>query len=254
MRFTRWLAGAALTALALAHGLPADPAPGPGAEAVTEEEEEYEWADGAGGGGRSARGGGGGGRALEIRKRIQRRFGGGGAGGPGGPEGGPGEGPDGKEGRGHKILEMLREADPALANEVEALKAKDPQRFQRQVMKALAPALRGFHQEAGPILRAEGQAGMQKVKEIGLLEVKSVVRALQMQDGTLDKKKGEPELKGILDQLFDKKLALQEDKLKYLETQIKELKDTIGSRKGHKKEIVDQRMSELSGTKQSYGW
>lgn len=250
MRFEKELFGAALAGLLLVHGLPAEPAAPAGAETVTEEEEEYEWSDGAGGGGRFGRGGGG--RALEIRKRIQRRLGG--AGGPGGPEGGPGEGPGGKDPRGHKILEMIREADPALAAEVEALKTKDPQRFQRQVMKALAPSLRGFHQEAGPILRAEGQAGMQKVKEIGLLEVKSVVRALQMQDGTLDKKKGEAELKTLLDQLFDKKLALQEDKLKYLETQIKELKDTIGSRKGHKREIVDQRFGELTGAKQNFGW
>ncbi len=62
------------------------------------------------------------------------------------------------------------------------------------------------------------------------------------------------ELMNALNKLFDARESLKEEEIKYLESRIKELKESLTIRKNNKKQIVEGRLKELLNEKDELKW
>lgn len=62
------------------------------------------------------------------------------------------------------------------------------------------------------------------------------------------------ELMNSLNKLFDARESLKEEEIRYLESKIKELKESLTIRKNNKKQIVERRLKELLNEKDELRW
>ncbi|MEW6194988.1 MAG: hypothetical protein AB1521_07530 [Bacteroidota bacterium] len=62
------------------------------------------------------------------------------------------------------------------------------------------------------------------------------------------------ELMNSLNKLFDARESLKEEEIRYLESKIKELKESLTIRKNNKKQIVERRLKELLNEKDELKW
>ncbi len=152
-----------------------------------------------------------------------------------------------------RILGKLREIDPELAKEIETLAEGKPEKFRHHVMMKIGGQVKGHMHEIGMIMKKGGPEAEQLKKLIGL-ELRSVVMGFKIQEGTVDGKTAEPELRKILEEAFDQKLALQESRMKEMESKLGELKKTVDERRKKKKDIVQNRLDELSGRETGFRW
>lgn len=210
---------------------------------------------GFGGGGA---GGGGGERRQEFRRRMKERFGRGG-GGPSDPDGGTGGGFRGGfgGGGGKQLVARVRELDPALADELERLEGKVPPEMKRKVVREIGRQMKQFLKEAGAGmgmgLRGNEEAKKQ-LQEVALLELRTLVTGVKAQVGEGDPKTLGVQLEKDLNSLFDRKLGLQEARMKHMREKLAELEKMVAERRGHKADIVSQRQQELMGKQPRFGW
>lgn len=218
------------------------------------------------GGGRFGRGGAGGafGRG---------RFGGGGAGGEGGPGAGAFGGRRGRNGgkggqAGQAMLARVRELDPKLADEMQELSENAPPRARMKMVREVARQMRQFAKESfgpgmgNPFRKGKGkgkgkggdEAGKGLFQEVALMELRTLVDAVKAQRDGVEPKAAEAKLRPQIEALFDKKLALQESRVKEMESKLAELKGQVSERRGHKKQIVDQRLGELLERQRRFTW
>jgi hypothetical protein len=198
----------------------------------------------------------------EFRRRMRERFQQGGTfGGPGGGKFRKGKrGQFGKRGGfggggGKELLARVRELDPALAKDLEGLQDKVPPQDRKRLMHEIARNVKQFVKES----MAGGVGGDRKkmrdtVQEIAVLELRTVVSALQARHGEADPGATKGKLKGQLETLFDRKVQLQEERMKVMQQKLADLEKLIAERRAHKAQIVDQRLGELMGTAKKFDW
>lgn len=177
-------------------------------------------------------------RAAWAKKMAKRR------------EGGPG----GREGMGQKMMARLKEIDPALAAELESLREKVPPHAAQKVVRQIQQQMRHFLKESGGPRGMGGQNVREKLQQLAVLELKTLVAGVKLQHTEVDKAAVEGQLRKDLDTLFDRKLSLQQEKVKQMEEKLAELKKMVADRQAHKAEIVGDRFDELAGTSKRFRW
>lgn len=200
----------------------------------------------------------------ELRQRMRERFQQGGGTFGGGPNrkgrrGKGGKGRFGKFGKGggggQELMARVRELDPGLASELEALQDKVPPQERKRLLQEIARNVKQFVQES----IAGGIGGNRKeakgaIQEIAIMELRTLVSAMQARHGGADPAATKTKLKGELQALFDRKVQLQEERMKVMQAKLADLQKLITERKSHKAEIVDQRLGELMGTAKKFDW
>lgn len=150
------------------------------------------------------------------------------------------------------MIERLKQIDPQLAQEYEAVQDKIPAKTKRQFMRQMLQQFRQMARERGGMPgQKRGQAKIgQEFQDLARLEIRTMIDATKVASGELPQAK----LQESLEALFDQKLSAKAKRIEELEAKLKDLKAKMQERQGHRDKIVTQRMKELLGPSRSFDW
>ncbi len=141
------------------------------------------------------------------------------------------------------VMGIVEKNDPEFAKKLFELKKTNPVKY-NQVIKISFNFLHFAKNTQDPSIEKDMVRGISLEYDVREL-------ALRYKNASdADKTKIKSEMKNKLNELFEIRTKVQELRLKRLENEIKELKDTITKRRANKDKIVDQRLNQLIGGKE----
>ena len=148
-----------------------------------------------------------------------------------------------------KALEYLKRFEPEKAKRMHALKNTRPDLVRGQVMQTVGKVaqfekLRQDDPEQAELLMRRAQLA----REAG--EIAKGHRAA----GPEEKAQTRERLGDVLSRLFDTRTELMEREFHHLRERVDKLEDSIRSRQEQKGNLVDERLSQLTGEGEAYAW
>lgn len=149
-----------------------------------------------------------------------------------------------------KVIEWLEKHEPETLEKLEQFREREPEAFYH-FLREMFEKMQRMEE-----MRERDPQGYERMMETRKLE-KQVWEQVEKYKHSMkpeDKKAIEAKLEEILSRLFDLKQAQHKAEIEQLEKEVTKLKEMYQKNLEHKKEIIQERVKELTGKKRPFDW
>jgi len=149
-----------------------------------------------------------------------------------------------------RVLEWLEKNEPETLEKLERLRDREPDAYYHFLRELFGKM---EHMEKMKEHDPEGYARMNEMHKLD----RKIWELVKKQKESKTKEESEKiisQLKEALSRLFDLKQAQHKAEIEDLEKEVAKLKEFYQKNQDHKKEIIEERLKELSGKKRSFDW
>lgn len=150
----------------------------------------------------------------------------------------------------NKVREFLKEFDPSLLEHLQAIKKDNPDEHYRMITRI-------WHEMAMlERLKKENPEMYEMTLQTKKLEarIRIIADEYRKVEDTKQKEAMKKELKTILTQLFDTKMAMREKEVRQIEERVKKQREKVDKQKKDKDRLIEERLLTIIGERDEMDW
>lgn len=150
----------------------------------------------------------------------------------------------------NEVIKFAKEFMPELAEDLAKMKEENPERYRNVIRENYIKMQHLREMKKRNPEQFERVIQEQKMER----EARNLAEKYRQSKDDKEKEAVKKELRKLLEKIFDLKELDKQEEVKRVEEQLNKLKEKVNKRKSERDKIIDDRLKQLTGEKEEWGW